>query len=87
VISHERESNKSVLDTQWLRELLPQLNLLLNVITLVVVVALAVWLRNSHIQVVELKGQLLGMVMSLRLMINGRSSSEEPPGGPVDPQA
>ena len=64
----------------------PYLNLALNVLTLVVVVALAVWLRRSHIQVVELKGQLLGVIMSLRLMVNGESRSE-PVTRPKDAEA
>jgi len=57
-------------------EIVPYLNLVANIATIAIIVALAVWLRKQHIQVVELKGQLLGMVLALRLSINGNHKKE-----------
>lgn len=65
-------------------EVVPYLNLALNLVTMMVVAALAVWLRRSHISTVALKAQLLGMIMTLSLTINGHAKKGDRPGGPSD---
>lgn len=65
-------------------EVASYVNLALNLLAIVILCSVAVWLRHERVRTIELRAQLLGMILALHLSINGHQDGGTKSDGPAN---